>query len=144
MALPRDLQGLGLGGLLSGGITNQLGQQSAQFQDRYRAHRDMQMEQIRSAFAMDTRLIERGRDPAGAMRYELETQIARHKREVEKHLRDAMIYGTSGHLTVNPKAETMYISDEGIMPLSEHLEMNRSIRDILQAETDKWLRPVKL
>lgn len=134
MALPRDLQGLGLGGLLSGGITNQLGQQSAQFQRGYQQHREAQMEQLRTAFAVDTRLIERGRDYEGRLRYEIESQIARHKREVEKHMMDALMYGsaaTTGKIQIHDSSDSLTWRP-------------KSIREQLQREIDEWLAPVKL
>ena len=127
MALPKG--NLGLNGLLGGGLTNQLGNQQAASNHMIDAQR-YAMEQMRTAFALDSRLIQRDRDPEGRMRYEIETQIARHKAEVERRLmelemaRNPTFYtsGTSGKLTIRNDAEAMFISDDGIKPLSQHLK----------------------
>ncbi len=148
MALPKS--NLGLGQLL-GGLSNQ----SAQFHRDYLDHRALssqqmcdelygamrqqrqyQQEKLASAFAVNTKLIEDSRTH-DEIRYRLETEIARHKRDVEERLM-ALAYqnGTSGDLTVNGK-------NSNKIAFTEEPKIRwDSIRKQLQYETDNWLRPV--
>ena len=144
MALPNDLNRLGLGGLLGGGLTNQLGaaqsnMRAADLQRAYNDQRAYQQEAIRTAFALDTKLMEQSRlDSADAMRYMLETQIMRHKQEVDRRLAELnnpqyfVQSGTTGKIQIADNSSDTFTW------------MPKGIRAELQREIDEWLAPVTI
>lgn len=134
MALPKHNPLGGLGGLLGGGLTNQL---ASQQQRAFDVHQ-YQQEAIRTAFAMDTKLLEQSRfDAADAQRYMLETQIMRHKQEVERRLAELnnpqyfVQSGTTGKIQIADNSDSITWKP-------------KSIREQLQREIDEWLAPVCL